>query len=191
MNSAAGIAVTTDTVQSPSPTRAIEHYILAKDGNRPDLLRQSFTPEATLEMTVLTEAISFPALVSGRPGIADVLVRRFGQTYENVYTFCLGEPPQADASAHTCKWLVGMSVKETGALRVGCGEYQWRFDAKSGRVAHLSITIEQMQVCDADDLEPLMNWLQGLDYPWCTAGDALATAPDIEGISAVIDYLEG
>jgi hypothetical protein len=188
MATAAGIALTTSI---SSFARAIEHYILAKDGNRPDLLRHSFTPQATLEMTVHTEAISFPSLVNGRAGIADVLVRRFGQIYENVYTFCLGEPPQADAGAYACKWLVGMSVKENGALRVGCGEYQWRFDAASGLVEHLSITIEQMQVCAADDLEALMNWLQRLDYPWCKAGEAVDNAPDILGITAVIDYLKG
>lgn len=64
-------------------------------------------------MFVNTSAVSFPSRVEGAAAIAQVLVSRFNQHYENIYTFCLGEPPANGATAHTCKWLVGMSVKET------------------------------------------------------------------------------
>ncbi|MNR10769.1 hypothetical protein D3C85_1270340 [compost metagenome] len=173
-----------------STARTIEHYILAKDGNRPDLLRQCFAAHATLEMVVRTGAISFPPTVDGRAGIADILARRFGQTYENVYTFCLGAPPTTGATTHRCKWLVGMSVKATGELRVGCGDYLWRFLPESGLAEHLSITIEHMQACPAQDLEPVMDWLQRLNYPWCLPGDMMAAAPPLGALDQVIEYLE-
>ena len=174
----------------PTTARSVEKYILAKDGNRPDLLRQCFTSDATLEMVVRTGTISFPPHVSGRTGIADILVRRFGQCYENVYTFCLGEPPNAGTTTHTCKWLVGMSVKATGELRVGCGEYHWRFLPTSGLATHLCITIEHMQACVAQDLESVMNWLQSLNYPWCLSSDLICTAPHISNIDQIVEYLK-
>ncbi|WEL75072.1 hypothetical protein P0D92_23565 [Pseudomonas sp. CBSPAW29] len=64
--------------------KAIENYIFGKDGNRPDLLRYAFSPDATLNMEVQTSAILFPPHVQGRKDIADVLVRDFSLHYENV-----------------------------------------------------------------------------------------------------------
>lgn len=170
----------------PTPAQAIENYILAKDGNRPHLLRQSLNNDATLEMIVHTGSISFPPRVNGRDGIADVLVRRFGQTYENVYTFCIGEPPVDAATKHHCKWLVGMSEKASGDLRFGCGRYDWQFD--SGMATHLSITIEQMLVCPAAELEPVMDWLHNVSYPWCST-EQLVSGPPLASIETVLHYL--
>jgi hypothetical protein len=170
----------------PTPSESIEAYIRAKDGNRPHLLREAFVSKATLEMIVHTGAISFPPRVDGRDGIADVLVRRFGQTYENVYTLCLGEQPAGNAIDHHCKWLVGMSDKATGDLRFGCGMYDWQFE--SGLATHLGITIEQMLVCTAAEVEPVMDWLQQLSYPWCSL-EQLQSAPALASIAGVLDYL--
>ncbi|MGV6396796.1 hypothetical protein ACTUVN_002491 [Pseudomonas caspiana] len=171
----------------PTPALSIENYILAKDGNRPHLLRQAFASDATLEMILNTGTISFPPRVEGRDGIAEVLVRRFGQTYENVYTFCMGEPPADDATSHRCKWLVGMSDKATGELRFGSGDYEWRF--ASGLTTHLSITIDHMLVRPATELAPVMDWLQQVNYPWCSSED-LASAPPLASLDPVLDYLK-
>ena len=171
----------------PTPAQSIENYILAKDGNRPHLLRQAFASDATLEMIVHTGTISFPPKVEGRDGIAEVLVRRFGQTYENVYTLCLGEQPADDATTHRCKWLVGMSDKVTGELRFGCGDYKWRF--ASGLATHLSITIDHMLVRPGAELAPVMDWLQEVRYPWCSFED-LASAPSLAGIGTVLSALK-
>lgn len=141
-------------------------------------------------MVVLTSAISFPSAVTGLPAIADTLVRSFSLAYENIYTFCIGPAPQADAGVFTCKWLVGMSVKGTGELRVGCGQYRWQFAAHTGLVEHLSITIDHMQVLPATELAPVMDWLQGMDYPWCSAGDICARAPHIADLVPILGYIE-
>src|SRR4051794_38575292 len=99
----------------PSPNApTIEHllrtYFHAKDENRPHLMAQVFTADARLEMQVNSEAISFPAVTQGLDVIADVLVRKFGQTYENVYSFYLQHPaPETRAEQFSCDWLVIMS----------------------------------------------------------------------------------
>src|SRR5690348_5023883 len=91
---------------------AIVAYIRAKDENRPHLARFAFDAAAILSMVVKTAATSFPPDASGRDAITDVLVRGFGQTYENVRTFCLSTPPEREHTAFSCGWLVGMSAKE-------------------------------------------------------------------------------
>lgn len=168
---------------------SIQQYINAKDGNRPHLLRQAFTPDAILNMVVNTGSISFPAHVEGREAIGEVLVSRFGQTFENVYTFCLGTPPEADANTFQCQWLVAMSDKNSGEARVGCGVYDWQFEAESRRVERLTITIEHMETLPATALPMIMDWVSTLDYPWCRSEAAVSNAPDSGELQAVIQYV--
>ena len=46
-------------------SEAVTAYILAKDGNRPFLMRRAFAEDAALEMVVKTDAISFPSSAKG------------------------------------------------------------------------------------------------------------------------------
>jgi hypothetical protein len=175
-----------------SPAESISAYIRAKDQNRPYLMRHAFAEAATLNMIVKTEAITFPPLSKGVEAITEVLVRRFAQSYENVLTFCLGDPPKGDAGSYRCKWMVGMSEKESGAVRVGCGLYDWLFETgKSFLTRELTITIEFMQILPSETLEPIMIWLSRLPYPWCTVQTAVASAPGVEGLEVVLNYLRG
>lgn len=170
-------------------TKAIEHYIFGKDGNRPDLLRHAFSLDASLNVRVQTSTILFPPCVSGREAIAEVLVRSFSQQYENVYTFCFGDPPKPEANVHKCKWLVGMSTKATGELRVGCGEYHWVFSPQSGLAIQLSITIKHMLECPSEHRRKIMDWLQGRSYPWCESTDMLDSAPSLNCLQPVLVYV--
>ena len=148
-------AMSTQTAQE-----SIRTYIRAKDENRPHLMKYAFAEEARLEMVVKTGTISFPPLATGLESITDVLVRRFAQSFENVYTFCLAPPPQAHDAIFSCKWLVGMSEKETRRVRVGCGRYDWLFQSKGPRLAQrLTITIELMQVLPPERLPSVIAWL--------------------------------
>ncbi|MFW0754817.1 hypothetical protein ACN1C3_08680 [Pseudomonas sp. H11T01] len=169
--------------------RSIQQYINAKDGNRPHLLRQAFMPDARLDMVVHTGSISFPPHVEGLGPIGDVLVSRFGQTFENVYTFCLGCPPEPDAKTFRCKWLVAMTDKTSGEVRVGCGLYEWQFSPESGLVERLTITIEYMKTLPATDLHAIMEWVSRLDYPWCRPEELVSKAPDIGALEEVILYV--
>ena len=100
----------------PSPSESIAAYIRAKDQNRPYLMRSAFAEAATLNMILKTGAISFPPLSKGIEAITEVLVRRFAYSYENVFTFCLEDPPRDDARSFSCDWMVGMSERETRAF---------------------------------------------------------------------------
>lgn len=168
---------------------SIQQYISAKDGNRPHLLDQAFTPDAVLDMVVRTGSISFPGHVEGRAAIGDVLVRRFGQTFENVYTFCLGAPPAADASVFQCTWLVAMSDKASGEARVGCGGYDWQFNPQSSLAERLTITIEHMKTLPATDLPAIMAWVSNLEYPWSSPEAATNEVPDLGELHEVIQYV--
>jgi SnoaL-like domain len=170
-------------------TDGIAAYIRAKDGNRPHLLDAAFTDDATLQMIVRTAAISFPASVAGRDAIADTLVRRFNQTYENVYTLCIGSPPAVASEVFSCDWLVVMSEKQGGAVRIGCGRYDWSFAASGGKVRALTITIDAMEILPPDALAAAMDWVSALPYPWCDRRTLAAVPPNLPGAHQVLELL--
>src|SRR5206468_8937885 len=88
-------------------------------------------------------------------------------------------------------WLVGMSGKDNGPIRVGCGRYDWYFTAdEQCLVDRLKITIEVMQILDADECDAVMNWLSSLPYPWCTVDEAARNMPKTEALTAVGEYLK-
>ncbi len=175
------------------PATLIHTYIRAKDENRPHLMAHAFAQDATLTMRVESQAISFPARTEGLAAIADVLSRRFGQSYDNVYTFCLADTlPAADATQFCCDWLVGMTDKASGGVRVGCGSYVWDFagTAQDRRVQSLAIAIEAMEVLPPDTAPTLLDdWLARLPYPWATAAQACAQAPALDALAPVLRYL--
>ncbi|WP_211473860.1 hypothetical protein [Collimonas humicola] len=172
-----------------TPSNSILAYIQAKDGNRPHLMAYAFAEDATLAMAVNGGAIAFPPATAGRDNIADVLVRRFGQAYENIYTFCLAVPPKNQESAFSCDWLVAMTEKESRAVRVGCGRYDWSFAEESHLAQGLAITIEAMQTLPADVVGDVMQWVSVLPYPWCSADAVIAGAPGVEGLDPVLAYI--
>jgi hypothetical protein len=159
------------------PTRlqhAIETYLHAKDFNRPHRMTDAFIADAELAMTVHTGEIAFPPAVRGVHAIAATLSSGFAQRYENVYTYCIGAPPERD-DRFMCDWLVCMTEKASGAARIGFGRYDWQADAATGKVARLHITIERMATLPADVNPALLDWARCLPYPWCPR-DRLASA---------------
>ena len=74
---------------------AISTYILAKDGNRPQLMKHAFAGDCELEMAVKTDAISFPNSARGLEQITQILVTNFGDQYENVPHFASRVPIQS------------------------------------------------------------------------------------------------
>jgi hypothetical protein len=150
----------------PRQSEAIQNYIHAKDTGRPHLMKSAFAETADLEVVVETGTISFPPLSKGRDAITAVLVRDFGQSFENIYTFCLARPPRDEDNSFSCSWLVGFSDKGSGAVRLGCGNYDWLFQTNDpSLVEKLKITVRFMLVLSPDSLYPLMHWLSKLPYP--------------------------
>ncbi len=175
----------------PTPSDAISTYIHAKDGNRPYLMRRAFAETVALEMVVKTDAISFPASAKGLDAITRILVHRFAREFENVYTFCLASPAPPDVRRFSCDWLVGMSSREGGVIRVGCGRYDWFFESISqGLVEKLKINIERMQVLPPEHLDPVMSWLADLPYPWCPVSAATKGMPKLPALAAIADYID-
>jgi len=173
-----------------TPVEAVGTYLLAKDGNRPFLMRRAFAEDAELEMVVRTDAISFPSSAKGVTAIEDILVRRFCLDYENIYTFCLSQPSEANRRHFPCHWLVGMSARNDGQVRVGCGRYDWYFAAdKQCRVERLVVAIDVMKIFPATELAASMNWLSSLPYPWCAPDTAVRDVPVIEGFAEIATYL--
>ena len=166
-----------------TPAEAVLTYILAKDGNRPFLMKQAFAENVELETVVKTDAISFPSTASGLKAVEDILVRRFGADNENIHTFCLSQPDPVHIRFQ-CHWLVGMSVKATGQLRVGCGRYDWHFN-EDGKVGKLVINIDVMKVLSGSELDAVMCWLSSLPNPWCSPSQVLKSFPVHDDLSEI------
>jgi hypothetical protein len=150
---------------TPTPRAVLRAYFHAKDENRPQVLRQAFAPDATLDIVNHSTAIAFPTRTVGREAIAEVLVRAFGRTYENVRTFYLDAPPP-DARRFSCDWLVAMSDKDSRCARVGCGRYDWTFDTPgTGLASGLVITIEAMLVLEPARLDATLGSSGGSRRP--------------------------
>jgi hypothetical protein len=107
-----------------------------------------------------------------------------------VYTFYLSRPEAGAALPEFhCDWLVGMTEKATGNVRVGCGRYDWTFQAQPHRARELAITIETMETLPAGEAAAVLGWLTALPYPWADCAAISAGAPPIEGLAPVLAYL--
>lgn len=166
--------------------QCIETYILAKDGNRPHLMNEAFAVDAELFTRVKTDDIAFPPHIEGCEAITSVMVSQFAQRYENVYTFCVGEP-EPDAVEFVCNWLVCMTGKASGAPRLGFGQYEWHGGARL--ISRLTITIEEMRVLDRAVAAPLFAWVSTMPYPWCTVDQLEQRMPRIDSLERVIRKL--
>lgn len=172
-----------------NPDQVLRTYFRAKDGNRPHLIDSVFCVDAVLEMHVNTDDIYFPAITQGRAAIADVLVGKFARTYENIYSFYLERPTSA-TTQFSCDWLVGMSEKDGGHVRLGCGRYDWRFEKGPPHLAsRLIITIAAMEILSPEELDATLGWLRRLSYPWSSAAEIFASAPPNPALDPVLKYV--
>jgi len=172
-----------------SPEHILRGYFHAKDENRPHLLGRVFAEDAKLEIQNRSSAITFPAVTFGREAIANVLVRDFGRTYENVYSFYMARPVGHE-SAFSCDWLVVMTDKTSHAVRIGCGRYEWAFaEHGEGLASHLCISIEAMQVLPGEVLAEAVQLIRKLTYPWASAAQVIEAAHKISGVEPVLAYL--
>jgi len=175
--------------KSFTPEAVLRGYFHAKDENRPHLLADVFTPGAELAIRNQSANIGFPAFTRGRSAVAEVLVRSFAFSYENVYSFYLGRP-LLGAREFTCPWLVGMSERSSGDVRVGCGTYDWEFEPHAPHMAsRLVVTIEAMQVLPPTEFDGVFAWLLALNYPWSSPEAALQSIPAHELLSPIAQFL--
>ncbi len=168
----------------------IRNYIRAKDDNKPLLMEQVFTESATLEMEVKTDNISFPPDTVSLKAITDVLVKNFSQTYENVYTFCLSDSFNNNVNSIpntvSCDWLVCMTERDGGNVRVGSGRYDWRFNEQGNKANHLIITIEKMLILVPAHTEKIFEWVKKLPYPFCDSEKMFEFILDLDVLDSII-----
>lgn len=169
-----------------SDKQLISTYIQAKDTNRPVYMPQAFADDARLVMKVDTDAISFPPRTEGCDAISQVLVRNFGQTWDNVFTWCIEDSVELSATETVCQWLVCMTEKSSGEIRLGCGRYRWQFSGEGDqrRVSQLTIEIDQMNVLAATLHAEVYPGAIQLNWPWCTRSEALKQLPALSELTA-------
>ncbi len=176
--------------KTPTPEAVLRGYFHAKDENRPHLLDNVFTSDVELIIHNQSTTIAFPAVTRGRSAVADVLVRSFALSNENVYSFYLARP-RFGIREFTCPWLVGMSERSSGQVRVGCGTYAWAFEPGAPNMAsRLVIDIEAMQVLPLTEAQGVFAWLRGLNYPWSSPEAALQSLPAHEFLSPIGRFLQ-
>jgi len=172
-----------------TPEAVLRGYFHAKDENRPHLLEDVFASNAELVIRNESENITFPAFTRGRSAIAEVLVRSFALANENVYSFYLGRP-SLEVREFSCPWLVGMSERSSGQVRVGCGTYEWTFESRAPhRASRLVVAIEAMQVLPSTESDLVFGWLRAQNYPWSSAGAARQGMPANELLLPISQFL--
>ena len=175
--------------KSFTPEAVLRGYFQAKDENRPHVLEDVFASNAELVIHNQSANIAFPAFTQGRSAIAEILVRGFALSNENVYSFYLARPLPG-VREFTCPWLVGMSERSSGHVRVGCGTYEWAFEPHAPHMAsRLVVTIEAMQVLPITESAGVFAWLRALNYPWSTPEAALQSIPGNELLSPIAQFL--
>ena len=164
--------------------RIINNYILAKDKNKPHLMKKCFCESAYLEMKVNTENISFPEKTSGLEAITDILVKNFHKNYQQISTFCISNSSKYEMDIFQCKWFVVMVEKESKNIKVGSGNYYWHFNLDNLlQVNALKIEIDDMVVLPSDLSRQLFTWTNSLSYPWCDSSSALKNMPNLDELN--------
>ena len=181
----------TSTPSLRSTEALLRDYLHAKDENRPLLMARAFASDVVINVVQRAPSIFFPPHAHGLAAFTDSAVRKFGQTYENIYTFYLARPePNIMLSEYTCDWVMGMSEKSSGAVLIGCGRYDWEFHAMPHRVKRLTITIETMLSLPPSTASGIFGWLTAVPYPWADRKQMVALAPPIEALAPVMHHLQ-
>jgi hypothetical protein len=154
-----------------SPEHVLRAYFHAKDEDRPHLLDGVFSIDARLDIRNPSEQISFPAVTVGLAGIADVLVRRFNQAYENVYsrTVAFTSPtyPVSAWSGTKVRWKPTWQVSSCGI-----------------RWALFGVPV----LCD----RPWpMREVRECQLPWCTTGGSGSEAASNVRFDSLVDAAAG
>ncbi|WP_293268604.1 hypothetical protein [Neptunomonas sp.] len=165
----------------------INQYIKAKDNNKPHLMNEVFAEQATLKMLVQTDNISFPAAVEGLGNITHTLVSEFNNKYENIYTLCFIDTVQQQDNNLSCRWVVCMTEKASGSLRLGYGDYLWSFTGHPHALVNgLTITIENMTLLPQELQPHVLSWFDQRPYPWVLSSELQTTVPNIELLIATL-----
>jgi hypothetical protein len=177
-----------------TPRDLLEAYLQAKDFDRPSLILDCYTPDAVLTYSIATDAISFPARVSGADAIAQTLVRDFRKNFDCCKTFyvCDSITPVGER-IDFMPWLVIMRQVSNTALRLGKGYYRWKFERDETRmqVCAMHIHIERMDVIEDRDGKKRQELQAALPYPWLRPAVLSETFERMRKHSSGLAFLNG
>lgn len=158
--------------------KLITTYIKAKDTNKPHLMKYVFKKDASLEMIVNSENISFPSKVNGIENITNTLIKDFSLKFENVYTICLENTIKEKNDFLVCDWVVFMNDRSTNEIKIGFGSYIW--EKEDNLIKSLEIKIEQMDLIESSYLDEIMDIVESLPYPWCLSEELKEKFKDLK-----------
>ena len=166
---------------SPAQHHVLTKYLEAKDQQRPFLFGEVFTSEAMFQSRFAFETdFNDERPVHGLDAIAGVF-QRMGSRVENIFTVYTPSSVRWDAGALSIDWLVGMSERESGKLRLAWGDYAWRFNPAGTRATELVVLMRQMIELPASAGSSINHWLAELPAPWCEAEQILESMPSFAG----------
>jgi hypothetical protein len=164
-------------------------YIEAKDRIDLQLLGRAFVGgDCEIEYSDKTQLVSLPNSSRGLQQITQFMAS-FGDQCENIRTFLLSRPNSDYLPHFRCDFLVGMNARQDGAVRVGCGRYDWHF-ANNSRLKKLGIVLEVMCVLPADQSKLILPLLSALPYPWCSYHQARESIPSMDALRPIAHFLK-
>lgn len=170
-------------------TELIHTYLRAKDESRPILFRQVFLKEGRFQTRF---SIDTDFNQGGMRHGLDTITQTFqqlGAGFENIFTTCPIESAfYNDVGQLESSWVVGMTGRNEGQVRLAAGSYLWTFDSDSGLVKELDVLMEHMLVLPAHHAESILSWLSPLPQPWCRSVELLERMPHLSELQPVRDY---
>lgn len=175
----------------PSHDTVVRTYLHAKDGQRPYLFGQVFTPDATFTSRFARPVDFYQDTVSeGLAAITDVF-RGLGAFCENIYTLYADDSIRiGDDGSLRFRWVVGMQERETGKVRVAWGDYRWTFTSDGTRSTALEVLMEQMPVLDPAEAPAVFGWLSTQPEPWCASGELAERSPRLPALDPLRAYFQ-
>lgn len=168
--------------------RVLTEYLAAKDEQRPHLMKQVFSDDAVFESRFEFDT-DFPTdgPSVGQKAVIDAF-RGLGAMMENIYTVCTVDSVDDAETTMSCGWLVGMSERATGRVRVAWGDYRWTFDHHGTRATELIVTMKHMAFIEPEQLDAVMVWLRHLPSPWVSAEQLVGDAPAFDELAPMGRY---
>ena len=169
----------------------IEKYMTAVQSNQTDLIKEVFIHDASLEIKAHTTYVSFPKLTKNAEEVAKVLVKDFGEKYENISTFCFIDTLSNEKDSITCNILICMQEKESKSILLSYGLYVWEFSEGSAtKVSKLNIEIEKLLVLNPSQEKIISTWISNLPQYWVERKEVLKSMPSLQHIKFLKDKLK-
>jgi len=173
---------------TPYHDRVLRAYLHAKDCGVPARFADAFTPDATF-----TSRFEFETSFSDeepRVGLA-AIAETFGlltKHCDNITTLCTLDSVVTDGDTLRNKWIVAMTNRDSGCIRVAWGDYVWTMDPEAERARSLIVNMRHMAEMGPEHAEVVLVWLRALPAPWCDGQALVVDMPALLGLVNLREY---